>query len=152
MSQSRATSSLVAYADEVLCRPRPPAREDPAVVLVEQILAAAAAAAGSVDILRKGRLAVTQALWICACLTIDDSPRWLIYETPNGDLGWNRIPDGADPLDLVETRLIPGGHADPAEVLRWLQGIASDPWSGGGYGDGDAGVLDELRTKVRQPY
>lgn len=142
---------MIAYAHEVLCRPRPPAQEDPAVPAVEQILTAAAPAAGSAGVLSKDRLAVTNALWICACVTIDDAPTWLIYDTPDGGLAWDRIPDGVEPLDLVDARLSAGGHADPAEVLRWLQGTASDPWSGGGYGDGDAGVLDELRMKIRQP-
>jgi hypothetical protein len=36
-------------------------------------------------------------------------------------------PTGWNLLGLVDARFTAGGHADPTEVLRWLQGDASDP-------------------------
>jgi hypothetical protein len=89
------------------------------------------------------------ALWICACVTYEKRPTWLIYDTSTGELAWRTVPDGIEPLDLGQAQLSAGGHADPAEVMHWLRGDASDPWSGGGAGHGDSGVLDELGHKIR---
>ena len=98
---------------------------------------------------RDGRAVVTHALWICACVTLEDAPTWLIHDLPDDGLAWRRVPDTVEPLDLVDARRTAGGHADPAEVLRWMQGAASHPWCGGGYGCGDAVVLEVLRRKIR---
>ena len=54
----------------------------------------------------------------------------------------------AEPLDLVDARLTMGGHADPAEALRWLCGAASDPWGSGGDGYGNSRVLKALRERI----
>ena len=98
---------------------------------------------------RDGRAVVTHALWICACVTLKDAPTWLIHDLPDEGLAWRRVPDTVEPLDLVDARRTAGGHADPAEVLRWMHGAASHPWCGGGYGCGDAVVLEVLRRKIR---
>jgi hypothetical protein len=61
---------------------------------------------------------------------------------------WRRVPDRIEPLDLVHARYTAGGHADPAEVLRWLQGDAPDPWGVLGDGNEDPAVLDALRRRI----
>ena len=65
-------------------------------------------------------------------------------------VAWCRAPEGADVSDVVAARLITGAHTAPDDVLRWLQGQASRPWPDGD-DLGDAGVLDELARKLRQP-
>jgi hypothetical protein len=93
--------------------------------------------------------AVTHALWICACVTEDDAPTWLIHDAADGDdLAWCRVPNGVEPFDIVRARYTAGDHADPSDVLRWLQGDRSGPWTGDGH-SGDAVVLDVLRDKLR---
>jgi len=88
-------------------------------------------------------LATTHALWICACVTMDDAPIWLVYEDGDQGMVWCRVPDRVDISDGVDADVIAGGHADPGQVLAWLQGEASDPWAGGG--DGSRGkVLDRF--------
>ena len=62
-----------------------------------------------------------------------------------------QVPDAVEPLDLVDAQLNAGGHADPLEVLLWLQGKARDPWAGGGDGNGDEAALQELVRKIRRP-
>jgi hypothetical protein len=95
-------------------------------------------------------LATTHALWICACVTMDDAPIWLIYEDGDSGMAWCRVPDGMDIPDVVAADSVAGGHADPAEVLAWLQGEASDPWAGGG--DGSRGrKLDRFYRALRRP-
>lgn len=125
---------------------RPP--EDPAVAFVEAILETAASRHPAPPQSGKGTPVAPHALWICACVTMDDAPAWLIYDTDEDGLTWCRMPDGVEPVELVDARLIAGGHADPAEVLRWLQGKTSEPW-GGGDGGGDDGVLEQLGPKIR---
>lgn len=72
------------------------------------------------------------ALWICACVTVGESPTWLIFETGRAKIAWCRLGDG-EPIDqLIDALLSGGGHADPEEVLRWLRGTAPDPWGAGG--------------------
>lgn len=126
---------------------RPP--EDPAVAFVEAIFEAAASRHPAAPQSGEGTPVAPRALWICACVTMDDAPTWLIYDTDEGGIAWCRVPDGVEPLDLVDARLIAGGHADPAEVLLWVQGKTSEPWAGGGDGSGDAGVLEALGRKIR---
>ncbi len=89
------------------------------------------------------------ALWICACITVDDAPTWLIYDTLSGELRWLRVLDGVDVQNVVGAQLSAGGHADPADVLTWLHGSAPDPWSTVGSGSGDTEVLEHLRSKIR---
>ncbi len=52
---------------------------------------------------------------------------------------------------MVDARYAAGGHADPAEVLRWLQNEVSDPWGRGrlGNGGGNPGVLDAVRKRIK---
>ena len=126
-----------------------PNSEDPAVAAVEQILATAVPALPAHEVSGRDR-STNHALWICACVTVDESPTWLIYDTPCGQLAWCRVPDQVEPLQLVDAVHSAGGHADPAGVLSWLLGQTPDPWSGTGDGTGDPGVLDELRTRIRQ--
>jgi hypothetical protein len=75
---------------------------------------------------------------------------WLIYETDNGQVAWFRASDGIAVADLVDARLVAGGHADPSEVLRWLQGSTPEPWGRGGAGGGDESVVHELGSKLRR--
>jgi len=107
----------------MLCRPCRPANEHPAVAAVEQILeTATSTGGGGAGGSNVSHLVAVDALWICACISNDDAPTWLIYDFPDGGLAWQRVPDGVEPLDLIDARSNAGGHADPAEVLRWLTG------------------------------
>ena len=124
------------------------AREDPAVPLVEAILAAAVRAQGDPDPLPLRQEAADTALWICCCITVDESPTWLIYTTEAGTLTWRRVADGIEPANLVVPRRSAGGHADPADVLAWLRDESPTPWGTIGSGYSDDGVLDELRTHI----
>ena len=81
-----------------------PPREDPSVPAVEQLLDAAAARGSGAAPARDGRAVVTHALWICACVTLEDAPTWLIHDLHDG-LAWRRVPDTVEPLDLVDARL-----------------------------------------------
>ena len=104
-------------------------RQDPAVASIERILeeAAVRSPAGS----WQGR--VRHAVYICACCTEDASPDWIIYDTDDG-IGWRRFPNGLPEDEEVDAPCRADGHADPADVLRWLEGTADDPWTSG---DGD---------------
>lgn len=128
---------------------RPP--EDPAVAPVEQILQAAAARHPVSGDTFEDRPSATHALWICACVTPDDAPIWLMYAVDEDGVAWCRVPPQVRVADVVDAALRGGGHADPAEVLRWLQGDVSDPWAHGGWGDGDAGVVEEIRRRIQHP-
>jgi hypothetical protein len=116
---------------------------------VEEILKAASSRRPGPAKASEGRHLASHALWICACLTTDDAPTWLIYDTDQDGVAWCRVPDAVEPLDLVDARRTAGGHADPSEVLRWLQGRTPDPWADGD-GSGDAAVLEELGRKIRR--
>lgn len=71
---------------------------------------------------------------ICACVTMSESPDWIIFDTDDG-LGWRRWPDDLPDNDMVRATLEAGGHADPSDVLAWLEGNQADPWaSGDGFG------------------
>src|SRR3954467_14702440 len=120
--------------------------EDVSVASVEEILDPVRRRYPSSEREPKGGPVASYALWICACVSMDDAPTWLLYSTAEDGVAWCRVPDRIEPLDLVQARLSAGGHADPSEVLLWLQGRAPDPWAGG-YGDGDSGVIQELRRK-----
>lgn len=86
-------------------------------------------------------------LHICACVTQDYSPDWIIFDTDDG-IGWRRWPDDLTEAEVVDAPLGAGGHADPSEVLAWLRGEAHDPWGAGGDGDGDPEVLLALRRLI----
>lgn len=88
------------------------------------------------------RLSVTHALAVCACITLDDAPTWLLYVTADGGFGWTRDPDADEALDLVDARFAAVEHAAPSDVLAWLQGSTR-----GTFGDGGPelrAVLDAL--------
>ena len=124
--------------------------EDPAVADVEQMFEAAAAMLSVAGGRSPARPTATHALWICACVTADQAPRWLICDTDKDGIAWRRVPARVEPLELVDARQSAGGHADPKEVLRWLEGNAPDPWANGGSGVGDAAVIEELGRKLRR--
>jgi hypothetical protein len=117
---------------------------------IEEILNTAGSRRPSPAKAPEDRHLASHALWICACVTTDDAPTWLIYHTDQDGVAWCRVPDAVEPLDLVDARLTAGGHADPSEVLRWLQGRAPDPWAGGGDGGGDAAVFEKLGREIRR--
>ncbi|MFJ9315955.1 hypothetical protein ACIRN4_17320 [Pimelobacter simplex] len=105
---------------------------DPAVTEVEALLTAAAARRPTPPLASGGpRLCVTHALAVCACVTLDDAPTWLLYVTADGGFGWTRDPDADEPLALVDARFGAVEHAAPSDVLAWLQGSTS-----GSFGDG----------------
>lgn len=86
------------------------------------------------------------ALWICACLGDDElSPTWLVTDgaTP-GTVTWQSLPEGTEPADVVETRNVFGGHADPVDVLLWLYARTPTPFEDGG--SGDARVVERFRA------
>src|SRR4051794_36290813 len=95
----------------------PQSAEDPSVATVEHVLDAVASRVQPPLRPPVGRTAAQHALAICACVSADDAPTWLIYDDPEGDLAWCRVPDGTGPLDLVDVQLSAAGHADPAEVV-----------------------------------
>lgn len=124
----------------------PKAPADPSVARVEVILAAATGAPAA---LTAGPVpTATHALSICACVGTDDALTWLIYDADGGGVAWRRVAARVEASSLVAARRRAAGHADPAEVLRWLAGEATDPWSGG-EGWGEAIVLEELGRKLR---
>lgn len=115
--------------------------DDSAVVLIEELLDRAATRNSAGD--WRGRAA--HVITICACVTLDVSPGWIIFDTEGG-IGWRRWPDGLPDEQVIRAPLEAGGHADPSEVLAWLRGSAPDPWAAGGYGSGDAEVLPALQS------
>lgn len=120
--------------------------EDPAVAVVEEILAAAAGSAGDVPT-PDAKLVVEHAVWLCACVTDKDAPAWLIYDTSDGRLGWCRVPDGVEPSAMVETPLVVGDHVDPVQVLDWLKGTTADPRSD--HDSPERAVFAGLARKIR---
>ena len=89
------------------------------------------------------------ALLICACVTLEDAPIWLIYDDrDDGALVWGRVPPVDEVSDLVDAQFSAGGHADPSDVLAWLEGVLPYPWMPGG-GGGHSAVLTELGRKIR---
>ncbi len=112
---------------------------DPAVAEVEALLDAAARRHPAGEWEGRAR----HALSICACISLECAPTWIIVDTEDG-VGWRRVPHGA-PAD--KQQLAPfdaGGHADPADVLAWLRGAALDPWATGD-GAGDPEVVEALQ-------
>ena len=129
--------------------PSPP--EDRAVAPVEALLGRSAIFREVTQPgLRNGPVPTAHALWVCACVTMDEAPTWLVYEDKDSGTVWCRVPDGADIDDVVDAELIAGDHADPGDVLDWLEGKAPDPWAGGGEGD-RAQVLERFNRALRRP-
>lgn len=124
-----------------------PSSGDPVVSAVEQVLSRAARFASPVPI-GVGKAIAVRAVWFCACVTLDEAPTWLIYDTPDGEVGWRRVPDSTDVAELVSAEVITGGHVDPADVLHWLQddGNAAVP----GDESADRVVVQALGLKVRE--
>jgi hypothetical protein len=122
---------------------RSAAATDPHVAEVERLLTAAAPQRTP----PRGRPRVEDALSICACVTTFDAPNWLVCTGLDGELAWCRVPDGLEPLDLVDARRSAVGHADPAGVAAWLRGSRPDPWSGG-EGWGDAAAIEALARVI----
>jgi hypothetical protein len=120
--------------------------DDPAVAPVEAILSGVAEL--PTPEAAKSLAQATYAVWICACVTPDDAPTWLIWEAVDGTLFWARDGDSADIDDAYSAQLIAGGHAYPGSVLAWLEGHKPTPWSGGS-GDGDEGALQHLTQRLR---
>jgi hypothetical protein len=102
--------------------------------------------------MQDGKVAAGHALAICACVTLEVAPKWLIYDGADGGLMWHRVPDGVEPFDLVSARFTAGGHADPEEVLRWLRGEVSDPWGRVGDGGGSPRALEALRKRINPEW
>jgi hypothetical protein len=119
------------------------------VAAVEEILSVTAARSAGQVPLRDGRAIVDRAVWFCACVTLDEAPTWLIYETSDGSVGWRRVPDGSEITDLVDAPFITGHHVDPVEVLHWLQDqdATSVP---GDAGTADRAVIQQMGRKIRE--
>ena len=133
----------------MVSRPReqhPP--EHVAVGLVEEILKGAAERHPTASPAVDGRPRAARALWICACVSMDDGPTWLIYEDTTGGIAWSRLADTHKCSDVVDAPMYAGGHADPAMVLRWLTGERSDPWGNGGSGQDDDKIVEALAAKL----
>jgi hypothetical protein len=129
-------------------RARAEAPEDPLVDRIEAILGLVAGSGSTALQAPEATPIVTNALWICACVTFDAAPTWLIHDG-EGRVSWCRVPAGVEPLDLVHPHTSAGGHADPTEVLRWLEGKAPDPWGNGGNGTGDAAAVEGFGRRIQ---
>lgn len=79
------------------------APKDLSVARVEAILGLVAGSGSAAPQALEGTPVVTNAVWICACVTFDEAPTWLIHD---GDdrVSWHRVPDGVEPLDLVQAQ------------------------------------------------
>src|SRR4051812_7935330 len=108
-----------------------PPPEDPSVGPVEQILEAAASRSMEEPRRRDGRIVASHAIWLCACETMDDSPVWLIYAVGDDGIGWQRIPDDTEEVDVVEAEHLTGCHTAPGDALEWLRGERPYPWWSG---------------------
>ena len=136
------------YAAFMFGRQTPSPPEHPAVGLVEVLLSRAATFRETTPSSGRGLpVSTTHAVWICPCVAMDDAPTWLVYEDVDHEVMWCRVPDGADVWDVIDAKSMSGGHADPAAVLEWLEGDASDPWAGGD-GRDDGGLLARLARKL----
>jgi hypothetical protein len=143
---SEVPAHIISNIDEWLALADP--RDDPAVPLVEDLLTSAATRHAFKEHKVDGRQVATRALWICACETMQDSPTWVIYDSPDGSgIAWCRIPDGPlDIEDVVDARRVAGGHTAPERVLRWLRGDVH--WSTLNI-DGDVDVVGDFEPRLR---
>ncbi len=69
--------------------------DDPSVAPVEAILDTTATRLDTAALTRASRPSATHALWIRACVSLEDAPTWLIDDDEVGRVMWCRIPDGA---------------------------------------------------------
>ncbi|GAB3913699.1 hypothetical protein GCM10011575_19640 [Microlunatus endophyticus] len=121
-------------------------QENPAVAAVERIHASAESAGALVGAGRGVGIPVDRALWICAA-----------FPTPTAQSGWSptRVTAASSGAGFLtgSTRSISsipgcaGGHTDPVDVPQWLGGDAASPFRDGD-GSADAGMIDELRTRI----
>lgn len=128
--------------------PTPLPLEHPDVAPVEAILWAATRPYDAIPLAPADLPHADHALWICACVSEEDAPTWLVHDAPADHIAWCRIPSGADVPSLVEARLVAGGHTDATSMLRWLRGEQSQP---PGDVDGDEAVFNELRLLIQRP-
>ena len=101
-----------------------------AVPTIERILAAAAARSPHPVPVRGGKVVADRGLWLCACVSFDDAPTWLIYETDDGAFGWRRVPAGQTETALLDATVLRGDHVDPDGVLAWLENRDVRHWPG----------------------
>lgn len=128
--------------------PYAPETEEADIARVEEILDAAVARNPRPTGARSDtKPLATRAVWLCAC-TSEDGPFWLIYQTPDDEIAWQRVPSRVDMHDLVSASRWAGGHVSPDEVRLWLEG-ADDPWSVSSYVTGSPTVLSELARRIR---
>lgn len=100
---------------------------DPAVAPTEELLRSNAEPRDANDLLANPEEA-RHAMWLCCCYQEGDAPTWLLFETPEGGLGWCRVPDGIQEKQLVRSRQWAGAHTNAQGVLSWVRGTAPDPW------------------------
>jgi len=84
-------------------------RPDPAVAPVEALLDAATVRHAGVPEDDEPQGFPQRALSICACVTTDDAPWWLITETHEGAIAWRRLRHGNDRDGLVQAELVAAG-------------------------------------------
>lgn len=86
-----------------------------------------------------------RAVWVCGCDTLDDAPTWLIIEQ-KASASWCRVPQGAEPSDVILALEWCGGHTAPESMLGWLNGQFADPFNSDEFGSAD--TLDKLRQRI----
>lgn len=96
-----------------------------------------------------GQQQASHILYICACITADDSPDWTICGTAIG-VGWRSWPDGL-PSDeeregAADATYRSHVHAQPDHVLAWLEGRSSELWE---YGEAN-GDSAEVRSGLER--
>lgn len=109
---------------------------------IERILAGAVARSPA------GPGRVSHVLCVCACIAEDWSPDWVIYGTDAG-IGWQKYPDGLpsdEDIDHeVDASYRSDVHADPADVLAWLEGRTSNLWAAGAANGDSKKVMSGLQ-------
>lgn len=126
-----------------------PDTEKEDIARVEEILSAAAARHPEPAGPTLGKPAATHALWLCACISDEDWPTWLIYRTPGDAVRWRRIKKNAfDVRDLVDVHSYAGGHVSPWDVREWLE-TGDEDGSIAGDVFGDETVLPALTQAIR---
>lgn len=124
--------------------------EHPDVAPIEQILASATARADGSFVMRGGRVIADRAVWLCACVHLEDcieTPTWLIYDTAGGAFGWQRM-TADDVAHVIDTELVTGDHVSPESLLSWLEGREAQWWPG--RDDADRAVIADLGRRIRE--
>ena len=113
---------------------------------VERILASAAQRSAGATHVQDGKAVVERAVWLCPCITFDETPVWLICDDPNGKLAWSRMSHGVEIADLVDALVVTGAHVSPEQVLSWLRerSTTTDDWPF------DGSVIEDLGRKIRE--